>query len=54
MLDSAIKGGYPANMPKLACLRDRWTVYCAIFYELFLGNLEKAYSLGRKLGESPY
>ena len=24
------------------------------FYELFLGNIEKAHALGRKVGESPY
>ena len=24
------------------------------FYELFLGNIEKAYALGRKVGETPY
>ena len=24
------------------------------FYELFLGNIEKAWALGRKVGESPY
>ena len=29
-----------------AALRD--------FYELFLGNIEKAHALGRKVGETPY
>ena len=24
------------------------------FYELFVGNIEKAYALGRKVGETPY
>ncbi len=39
------ENGLPAEQMNGA-LRD--------FYELFLGNIEKAYALGRKVGQTPY